>query len=333
MGTGNISLGTTAGTSRTITANGNVLVEGGVIANGTTANSLVKAGGGILDLLGNNTFTGNVTINAGTLILSGSNVYAGGTNLSGGTLDINNGGTSSASAIGTGTLTIAGGNIDSNSGSGIVLATNNAQVWNNDFTFFGSQNLDLGTGAVSLGTTAGTTRTVTVNANNLTVDGVISNGTTVNSLTKAGAGTLTLTGAEAYTGATTINGGTLSLGATASLASPSLVLDGGTLSLDPNQAGLSFASGTTLTSASSSSIIANYTNGSTLALGRDHAQSRHHCRFHVAHQWQHYHHQRQCQLCEWSADDPRRIRHRGWNDLGRQRQRRNCGGDLRTLNL
>jgi fibronectin-binding autotransporter adhesin len=261
LGTGGVSLGTGAGTFRTVTVNANTLTVGGVISAGTTCNSLNKAGAGTLVLSGSSSLSGSVNVSAGSLVLSGSNVFTGGVTVVGGTLDINN-----ALAIGPATLTINGGNIDDTSGSDLTVATNNVQNWNGDFTFVGTQNLNMGTGAVSLGTSAGTTRTVTVNANALTVGGVISNGTTVNSLTKAGLGTLVLTGAEAYTGATVVNGGTLSLAANGSLSSTALVLGGGTFSVADGQAGLSFTSGTTINSGASA-VVVNYSSGNTVALG------------------------------------------------------------------
>src|SRR4029077_18849597 len=91
------------------------------------------------------------------------------------------------------------------SGGAITLSNNNAQAWNADFAFTGTQNLNLGTGAVTLGAS----RTVTVNGSTLTVGGVISGSGF--SLTKAGSGTLTLSGANTYTGGTTLNAGTLNI--------------------------------------------------------------------------------------------------------------------------
>jgi len=188
LGTGAVSLGTAAGTSRTITSNNNTLSVGGVISNGTTANAIVKAG-------------------TGALTLSGANTYTGGTSLTAGTLNINN-----ASALGTGTFTITAGTINNTSGAEVILTTNNAQVWDNNIAFTGGSSLNLGTGAVSMGTAVGTARTVTVSANTLTVGGAISDGTTATGLTKAGTGTLVLSGASTYTGATTISAGILSVG-------------------------------------------------------------------------------------------------------------------------
>src|SRR5439155_291369 len=134
---------------------------------------------------------------------AGANTYSGGTTINAGTLNINN-----ASALGTGTFTIAGsGNaiIDNTTGSAITLSTNNAQVWNGDFTFTGTQSLNLGTGGVTLGAS----RTVTVNARS--EERRVGNKCRGFSLTKAGAGTLTLAGANTYSGGTTINAGTLNI--------------------------------------------------------------------------------------------------------------------------
>ena len=108
------------------------------------------------------------------------------------------------------------------------------QTWNSDFAFTGAtdgtHNLNLGTGAVSLGSTAGS-RTVTVNAGALTVGGIISNGTS-NSLTKAGEGNLTLTGANTFTGGVTLNAGMLTLTNAAALGTTAgaFVVNGGIVS-------------------------------------------------------------------------------------------------------
>jgi fibronectin-binding autotransporter adhesin len=190
------------------------------------------------------TSTSNVTENgSGTLVLTGSNTYSGGTTLTTGTLDINYGGSSSSnSAIGTGSLLFNGGTVANTSGSPVTLATNNALTLNQNVTFIGTSDLNLGTGAVSLGTTAIAARTITVNSNTLTIGGSISNGTgttPTTAITKAGSGTLTLSGSSTYSGATSLNAGTLQLLATAAntTAGVSSVISASALSL---------ASGTTL---------------------------------------------------------------------------------------
>jgi len=207
---GNSTLGAGAGTSRTLFMTAGELVLG-TMANGTTANSLIIASGslGTLDLAGNSTFTGGVTLNAGGL-------------------NINSQGTSASnSGLGTGPLVISGGTLGNSSGGNIDLTgtTNNAVTINGNFIFAGAQNLTLGTGATTLGTAAGTGRTVTVSNGALGL-GSIANGTTANSLTLAGSGVLTLAGNSTFTGTTTINAGKLTL--TGTMASPSINITFGT---------------------------------------------------------------------------------------------------------
>ena len=188
--------------------------------------------------------TGSLMINdtAGTtaVTLSGANLYTGSTTLTAGTLNFNN-----AAAIGTGTFIINGGTLNNSTGAAITDSKNNAQTWGGDFTFTGTQSLNLGTGAVSLGANAGAARTITVNANTLTVGGIISNGTNgttpTRAIIKAGNGALALTGANTFSGGMTINAGFVRLATSGSA--------GGTGTIIVNSGGtLVGASGTTFTS-------------------------------------------------------------------------------------
>jgi autotransporter-associated beta strand protein len=171
----------------------------------------VISGTGIVSQIGSNSLT-----------LNGANTYSGGTRVSSGTLTAG-----SATAFGTGTLTVNGGALDSSVAS-LAMTANNAQVWNTDFAFTGTNSLNLGTGTVSLGSTAGN-RTVTANASTLTIGGIISNGTATG-LTKAGGGTMILSGNNAYTGTTGINAGTLQANHASALGNGgNITFGGGTL--------------------------------------------------------------------------------------------------------
>ncbi|MEI8037128.1 MAG: autotransporter-associated beta strand repeat-containing protein, partial [Verrucomicrobiota bacterium] len=213
LGTGAVSLGSTAGT-RTVTVNAGNLTVGGVISSGT-ATSLTKAGAGALTLSANSSggFAGGVTLNAGTLNINNNN------------------------ALGTtaGTFVINGGSIDNTSGAAIS-ASAYKMTWNSDINFIGASdgthNLSLGTGAVTLGTTAGTSRTLTVTSGTLAVGGVISIGSTANSLVKAGSGALSLSGVNTFTGGVTLSAGTLNINNAAALgavATSTFTINGGTI--------------------------------------------------------------------------------------------------------
>src|SRR6185436_14128932 len=110
-------------------------------------------------------------------------------------------------ALGTGSLTIYGGTLDTE--TEFINAHANAVIVNGDFTADNGTPLNLGTGPISLGTTPGATRTMTVSFMPLILGGVIGNGTTANSIVKAGTGMLVLSGASTYSGGTTVSAGTL----------------------------------------------------------------------------------------------------------------------------
>ena len=164
----------------------------------TIGGNLSVGSGTTLTAANNLGVTGTTTV-GGTLTLSGSNTFTGGVTLAAGLLNLN-----SAGALGGGTLTINGGTINNTSAGTVTLSPASSQNWNGDFTFTGTQNLDLGAGAVALNAS----RIVIVSANTLTVDGVIGG---AYSLTKAGTGTLALTGNNTFSGTLTVQTGTLSI--------------------------------------------------------------------------------------------------------------------------
>lgn len=184
-------------------------LSGGLTSYAVSGTQTVTYGGGSITqsgIIGNGTGTVAVAVNAGTVTLSGANTYTGGTTLSGGQINVQN-----ASALGNGTFTVSGGTLANNTGSTINLSNNIAQVWNGNFSYSTSGNriLNMGSGAINLGTAAGTSRTLTVAAGQFTTSGAISNGTTATTLIKAGAGTLNLNNPTSTFSNLTVNGGTV----------------------------------------------------------------------------------------------------------------------------
>ncbi|MCU0358022.1 MAG: hypothetical protein MUE95_10615, partial [Cyclobacteriaceae bacterium] len=154
-GTGTLTLGgdiTTNASANTATISAPVALTG-------TRTLTVADGTANPDLLISSAVSGAFGLikqGAGTYASSGTSTYSGGTTLTSGRLHIN-----STSAIGSGTLIINGGALDNSSGGPITLSANNAQNWNADFSFDGSNNLNLGTGAVTI--TANTEVTAAAN--------------------------------------------------------------------------------------------------------------------------------------------------------------------------
>jgi len=215
---GTVTLGNVLNPNNT----GNTDKAGFSMAGSTTGNSVASisyAGGdkyGTVYKEGTSTWTvGNV--NTGTIQVNGGNLIAAGQittqyghlQLNGGTFHYND-----PNSYVSGNIKFQGGSLDNTSGAAITAKNNVAQTWNGStVTFIGSNgadsDLNLGTGAVSL--TNNTTVTVVNAATTLTIGGVISDGANTYGITKAGDGTLVLTGNSTYKGNTTVSAGTLSL--------------------------------------------------------------------------------------------------------------------------
>ncbi len=212
-----------------------------VIFNNSTASYTLSSSGGF-GIVGNTA----VTVSGGGVVtIANSNGYTGGTTLSAGQMNINNN-----SALGSGNFIIAGGVIDSTV-SGVTLA-NNPQFWTGDFTFNGSNNLNLGAGAVMLSGF----RNVTLNANTLTIGGAVTNS---NGLSLAGAGSavfsgpisgaggllvngpgaITLSASNGYTGGATLAGGVLNINNNYALGTGTFTITGG--SIDGTTTGVTLA--------------------------------------------------------------------------------------------
>ncbi|MCA0014763.1 autotransporter-associated beta strand repeat-containing protein [Mesorhizobium sp. B292B1B] len=238
-----------SGATSSLGAGTAITISGGTVSYtgaGASSNRTLTLGGtsairndgtGALTLSGATSLTGNLTLGgtftgadnamsgvisgSGNLISSGNATWAlTGANTRTGTVTVN-GGTlraGSASAFGTTTgITTTGGTLDLN---GFNMSTTSIAGTGGTLAL-GSANL-----ALNLGTGVSNTY-----GGSITGAG--------GSLTKLGAGTLTLTGTSTYTGTTTLGGGTLALdfspagGPTSGIisASSALVMNGGTLTV------------------------------------------------------------------------------------------------------
>jgi autotransporter-associated beta strand protein len=243
---GNITFSGTGSSAVTFSATA-INTVGSITNNGTTAGTTTISGA-----IGSGVTS--ITENSGssTLNLSGANTaFDGSINLTSGTLSVSSatalGGNGSATGSG-GTLSIAAGTVLNSNTANTVVTTVNAENWAGSFEFYGSDALNLGTGAITMAAPL----TLTVNSNTLTVNGTISgtaNG--VFDITKAGTGTLVIgenialsstetlnpiTGVEQFSGIisdgghgyglTLANGGTLNLAGADTYSGPTMVSSG-----------------------------------------------------------------------------------------------------------
>ncbi|MEO5714330.1 MAG: autotransporter-associated beta strand repeat-containing protein [Luteolibacter sp.] len=215
----------------------------------------------ILSLNGASSYTGTTTIESGTISAGNATALGNATsaialgnansitnNLSP-TLFLNNPTTlarditvGASNAATTGTYAIGTGNANS-------AATINGAVTLNQNLTVSATNLSGNSvftlaGSVTSGSTG--TQTVTFDTTHpITASTVIGGGTGTIAVTKMGAGTATLSGANTYTGATTVSAGTLSLQSTY-LADASTVTISDTAFLNLNYAGTDTVTGLTL---------------------------------------------------------------------------------------
>ncbi len=213
---------TASGTSPiTVTLN-TAVNPGSVTVNNSAKNYIIASSG---DLAGG---TGLTKDGTGFLTLSNANTYSGGTMLNAGQLNLDYGGNGAAnSAIGTGPLTIKLGTaIDNTSDHAVTLLPPIQQTWNDDFSFIGSANLNMGSGAVTLGSAS---VSLTVNSNIFEVDGQITDNGAGYGIAKSGNGTLILSNANSFSGGLNLSSGTLDINNSGADGTGPFLLSGGIL--------------------------------------------------------------------------------------------------------
>ncbi len=260
------SLGTGGGT---IDASGSGLLT----LNNASAIAYVGSGARLLNLIGSNsgTLAASLADNGGATaltvnttnkwVLTGNNTESGQTTINGGTLQIGAGGATGAIGTGdidnessldfnvTGTLTvngaISGAGAVTNDGSGTVILANN-NSYSGD-TIINAGTLQIGTGgaAGSLNNNGNITNNGTLVFNttgNFNMNGFIAG---TGSFTKQGTGLLKLLGTETYTGVTTIaSGGVLQIfSGNQGVFGPGNIVVNGTLNFVRQDTGVAGVSG------------------------------------------------------------------------------------------
>ncbi|MEP9380621.1 autotransporter-associated beta strand repeat-containing protein [Aquabacter sp. CN5-332] len=255
---------------------GNTVLQGTITGTGALS---ITAGGGAVYLTADNNYTGGTTINSGSLFL-GNGGTAGsivGNVLNNGTLVFN---TNTAStfngvisgsgqvAFQAGTTTLAG--VNSYSGGTLISSGATAIVSSDANLGAASGRLGLAGGTLSAAASFASARNLELSAASainvapgvtLALSGT-ANEVETSSLTKTGAGMLTLSGTNRYTGGTQINGGTLLVSADANLGAAigGVGINGGMLSVNE-----SFTSARAVTLGALGGIIST-ASGTTLTL-------------------------------------------------------------------
>ena len=246
------AINSTLGAARTFTSHSGTLTLSGSITNGIFLTTIAGAGDTVISGVLGGGSGGLAKTGTGTLTLTNANTYTGATTIApGGTLSV-----SQDANLGSvpGATTASSLVIDNGILSTTATFTLNAKRGMAVGTFSGS-------GAGTIDVASGTI---------LTYGGIItSSGAGTGGLTKAGAGTLLLSGANTYTGITTISAGTLKLGAASALPSGPGTLNlvvNATLDLNGNSTTVNGLSGTTGTVTSgvagSTTFSAGGNNGS-----------------------------------------------------------------------
>ena len=236
------------GTGSVTLTGGDLLIGSGTFSGVISgANGIGKVGTGTLLLSGANTYTGTTTVSGGTLEIQGGAAIA-----DTGSVVVNTPGTflvSNTETIGdlagTGSVVLTqglttGGNNNSTTFSGVISGPGSlTKDGTGTFTLTGANTYSGGT-TVNTGTLEGNSTSlqggILINAAGTLLFTQPANGTYAGDLTgtgiltKAGAGTLVLTGTNSgFSGTTNFNAGAISIGAASNIGTGPFVFDGGTL--------------------------------------------------------------------------------------------------------
>jgi fibronectin-binding autotransporter adhesin len=207
-----------------------------------------RNGGGTVNQSGGIVTVGGGLVLTGTTGLS-TNIRTATYNLSGGTLNVNEiSQTAAGAGTQTGTFNFNGGTLKPTASSTTFMQGLTAANVQN-----GGAKIDTGIHDITIGQSL-------LNASGATTD----------SLTKSGAGTLTLSGTNTYTGSTSITDGTLALGSGGSIADSSQIVVGANTTFDVSAVSFTLGGGSKKQTLSGTGAIAgNMSIGSqgTLAIG------------------------------------------------------------------
>ena len=224
-----VATGLTIGT---VGATKDVKITGAITGQTTDSVNTINLGANNFTINGGNTLSVNGLLSTGTLTFgaaanlgtiqptsSGGEIVV---NANAGTLTLNsvianNTNPSTLTKTGNGTLTLGGTNSytgGTNIGAGTISFTTGGLGTIGNVAFTGNSTLQYGAATITdlsgrLVMSNGVTSTIDTGANNVTFASAFGSSTT-GILTKAGTGTLTLSGANTYTGGTNIGAGTIS---------------------------------------------------------------------------------------------------------------------------
>ena len=240
-----ITLGAAGGTFDPTGGGGrNIVNISGVISG---SGNLTKVGNSVLQLSGNNSYSGVTTVTAGGLLLAHSNGL---------------GSTSGSTTVNAGAaLRMTAGLVSPES---LFLNGTGKNIDSTEYGALGADAYSLGTSTVSGNIELSTgTNISAISGSNLILSGIVSG---TGTLTKMDTGSLTLAGINTYTGSTSVSEGTLVLDNSAAMANGTEVdiAAGATLRLDANET-IGSLSGAGTLSMNSVNLTVNQTSDSSFS--------------------------------------------------------------------